>query len=153
MTKEAITNESIRAALTEKGIQASAPRMAIASYVWDTISHPTAEDVKREVEKTFPTVSLATVYNTLNLFVEKGLLREVQDANQKSVRYDCNMKPHFHFIDEATGEMMDLDPLALRISPDFISLGKEFEISGVDVTVRGRRLGKSSGPNPSKKRG
>lgn len=146
------THKSIREILIEKGIQPSAPRMAIASYVWDTCSHPTADEVKCEVEKVFPTVSLATVYNTLKLFVNKGLLREVQDASFRSVRYDCNMKPHFHFIDESTGEMMDLDPQDLQISPDFIRLGKEFQISGVDVTVRGRRTTAPKGTNKLKKK-
>ncbi len=151
-SKAMASHKNIREILVSKGIQPSAPRMAIASYVWQTDKHPTADEVKVEVEKIFPTVSLATVYNTLNLFVEKGLLREVQDASFRSIRYDCNMKPHFHFIDETTGEMMDLDPEDLQISPDFIRLGKEFEISGVDVTVRGRRVGPSKGTNKLKRK-
>lgn len=130
--------ETIRNSLLSKGIQPSAPRMAIASYVWSTCSHPTAEEVKSEVEKTFPTVSLATVYNTLNLLVEKGLLKEVQDPNIKSVRYDCKTEPHFHFIDEESGQMFDLDPELLPVELQSIKLSKEFEITGIDVTLRGR---------------
>ncbi|MDB5038264.1 MAG: Peroxide stress regulator [Bacteriovoracaceae bacterium] len=133
--------KAIRDSLKNAGIQPSASRMAIASFVWNTDSHPTAEEVKIEVEKAFPTVSLATVYNTLNLFVEKGLLKEVQDSNQRSVRYDCNTTPHFHFIDEATGQMMDLDPEVLRISPDLSKLGAEFKIREIEVTLRGRKMG------------
>jgi len=74
-TVKGSTHESIGETLRAHGIQPSAPRMAIANYVWNTKSHPRAEDVKTEVEKTFPMVSLATVYNTLNLFVKKGLLK------------------------------------------------------------------------------
>jgi Fur family iron response transcriptional regulator len=128
-----------RHALREAGIQPSASRMAIAHYVWNTTSHPTADDVKLEVEKNFPTVSLATVYNTLNLFVEKGLLKEVKDPNSDRVRYDCNTKPHFHFLDEETGEMLDLDPRALKISPNHELLGKNFEIKEIEVVLKGRR--------------
>lgn len=118
--------------------------MAIAKYVWNTCSHPTADDVKREVEKSFPTVSLATVYNTLNLFVAHGLLKEVKDTASERVRYDCNTNPHFHFIDEETGEMLDLDPRSLQVSPNRELLGTDFEINEIEVILRGRRPSKMS---------
>lgn len=131
--------KQVRQILEDSGIQPSAPRMAIAHFVWKTTSHPTAEEVKLEVEKNFPTVSLATVYNTLNLFVEKGLLKEVKDSSSDRVRYDCNTKPHFHFVDEETGEMFDLDPSALQISPNHEMLGKNFKINEIEVILRGRK--------------
>jgi len=134
---------SIRDRLEEHEIQPSAPRMAIAQYVWNTCSHPTAEDVKREVEKNFPMVSLATVYNTLKLFVEKGLLKEVPDPERGSVRYDCNTEPHFHFIDEETGEMQDLEPSALKVSPNLQLLDGSYQIREVEVTLKGKRINKS----------
>lgn len=138
-----LDSSAIRKRLLDAGIQPSAPRMAIAAYVWNTEAHPTAEEVKREVERVFPTVSLATVYNTLNLFVQKGLLRPVQDTQSgpvKSVRYDCNTKPHFHFIDEVTGQMIDLDPRVLKITPNLNVLGSDFEISEIEVILKGRKL-------------
>lgn len=111
--------------------------MAIASYVWGTDTHPTADEVKEEVEKSFPTVSLATVYNTLNLFVEKGLLKEVPDSRGRSIRYDCNTKPHFHFVDEETGRIIDLDAEVLRFDPDLSKLGSEFKVREIEITLRG----------------
>jgi Fe2+ or Zn2+ uptake regulation protein len=138
--------QEIRAKLCESDIQPSAPRLAIASYVLNTDSHPTAEDVKSAVEKTFPMVSLATVYNTLNLFMEKELVAGVEDISSKgtkrSLRYDRNTKPHFHFLDEETGEMHDLDPRALKVSPNQSLLGSQFDISEINVTVKGRRTKK-----------
>jgi Fur family iron response transcriptional regulator len=134
------TSEGVRGILKEAGIQPSASRMAIASYVCGTDAHPTADEVKDQVEKTFPTVSLATVYNTLNLFVEKGLLKEVQDSRQRSVRYDCNTKAHFHFVDEDTGRIIDLDADVLRFNPDLSKLGSEFKVREIEITLRGRKL-------------
>jgi Fur family peroxide stress response transcriptional regulator len=135
--------KQIREKLNDADIQASAPRLAIASFVLNTESHPTAEDIKREVEKSFPMVSLATVYNTLKLFVERGLVIEVEDSGSRGVkrciRYDRNTKPHFHFIDEDTGEMHDLDPRALKVSPNQSLLGSQYVISEINVTVKGRR--------------
>lgn len=141
----------VRSALESAGIQASASRMAIASYVWNTDSHPTADEVKEQVEKTFPTVSLATVYNTLNLFVEKGLLKEVPGARGRSLRYDCNTKPHFHFVDEETGQIMDLDPQALRLGPDLSKLGSDYEIREIEITLRGKRKIPAKGLKTNKK--
>lgn len=134
---------ALRSRLKEQGIQPSAPRMAIARFVLSTMSHPTAEDVRHEVERDFPTVSLATVYNTLNLFVEKGLLKEVRDPERKSIRYDCNIEPHFHFIDDETGEMHDLDSNMLKIQPNLSMLGRDFSISQIEVTLRGRKIRRS----------
>lgn len=130
---------TLKERLKTAGIQPSSPRLAIANYVLATRSHPTAEQVKLEVEKTFPSVSLATVYNTLHLFVEKGLLQAVQDPYQESIRYDPNVKPHFHFIDEETGHMEDLDPRAIRVSPNTQLLGSNYEIREIEVLLKGKK--------------
>ncbi len=121
--------------LLDLDIQVSAPRLAIAAYVLKTEDHPTADEVKTKVEGFFPMVSLATVYNTLNLFVEKGLLKSIRDEKSEAVRYDCNLEPHYHFVDESTGRLMDIHPESVSIEP---KLSKDFEVSSVDVFVRGR---------------
>lgn len=131
------------AALKEKlqscGIQASAARLAVADFVLHTNSHPTADEVKEEVEKRTPSVSLATIYNTLNLFVEKGLIKTIRDPRNEKFRYDCNTQPHFHFYDEITGQMMDLDPREVKLSTDYGDLDPQLEVREVDIVLRGRR--------------
>lgn len=139
--KETPTNRSIcdfKETLSTAGLQVSAPRLAIASFVMNTKSHPTADEVKEQVEKFFPTVSLATVYNTLNLFVEKGLLRTLKDQDSGTVRYDCNTEPHFHFIDEESGKIYDISEELVKVSTNSKVLTNEFEVSSVDVTLRGK---------------
>jgi Fur family iron response transcriptional regulator len=66
--------------LTEHGIHPSAHRVAVAQYVLTTHDHPSADRAWDRVRERFPMISRATVYNTLNLFVEKGLLRELHLA-------------------------------------------------------------------------
>ena len=61
--------------LQEHGIQPSAQRVAVADYVLKTLEHPSADLVWNRVKASVPYISRATVYNTLNLFVAKGLLR------------------------------------------------------------------------------
>lgn len=129
---------SIKKILLDYDIQASAPRLAVADYVLSTKDHPTAEEVKTQVEKRMPTVSTATIYNTLNLFVEKGLLKVVPDPLTEKQRYDANTQAHFHFYDEDTGRLVDLDPSLLRVSPNFSKLNAEFEVKQIEVMLRGR---------------
>jgi Fe2+ or Zn2+ uptake regulation protein len=144
--------QGLKEKLLKHGIQASAPRIAIADYVFSTRAHPTAEEVRAEVEKKMPSVSLATVYNTLHLFVEKGLLVAVKDPASDKWRYDCNTKPHFHFFDETTGQMVDLDASVLRIQPDFSKLYADFEVNSIEVTVKGTRKKEIITNQPSNER-
>src|SRR5687768_17369695 len=61
--------------LKRHGILPTAQRLAVAEYVLSMTEHPSADNVWAGVRESFTTISRATVYNTLNLFVEKGLLR------------------------------------------------------------------------------
>ena len=127
--------------LQEHGINPSAQRVAIAQYVLRTEKHPSAEQVLTRVRRKFPMVSRATVYNTLNLFVEKGLLRR-HSLPEGTIVFDANVENHHHFIDEATGAIHDVPWDAVRVS-DIESLDG-FHVTDYQVVMRGRR-------NPDKK--
>src|SRR5687768_1815311 len=102
-------------ALRRHGIQPSAQRVAVGKYVLHTHDHPSAEQVFTRVKKGFPMLSRATVYNTLNLFVTKGLLRELVLAEGRVV-FDPKVEPHHHFIDERTGAIEDIPWEAVKVS-------------------------------------
>jgi Fe2+ or Zn2+ uptake regulation protein len=122
--------------LEEHGIQPSAQRIAVAEYVLDTTEHPSAEKVWVSVRERFPMISRATVYNTLNLFVEKGLLRELHLAPD-SVLFDANTDRHHHFIDEDTGQIYDIPWNQIEVSNAEALPG--FEVHDYQVVIRGRR--------------
>jgi len=127
-------------ALTEHGIQPSAQRVAVADYVLYTTDHPSADTVWAEVKRTFPMLSRATVYNTLNLFTEKGLLRELVLAEGKVV-FDPKLEPHHHFLDEETGAIVDVPWSALDVR-------RVHSLNGLDVreyqvVMRGKRSARS----------
>lgn len=84
-----------------------------------------------------PVISRATVYNTLNVLVEKGLLRQFVLTEGRTV-FDPNTKPHHHLVDERTGEIHDIpwDRLAVSGVPQ---LEDEFEVDEFQVVVRGRK--------------
>ncbi|HEX4949677.1 MAG TPA: transcriptional repressor [Blastocatellia bacterium] len=122
--------------LNDYGIQPSAQRVAVAEYVLTTDEHPSADQVFAKVASNFPMISRATIYNTLNLFVEKGLLRELHIAAGRVV-FDPKLAQHHHFINEETGEITDIEGAQLRVS-NLNSLN-EFEISDYQVILRGKK--------------
>jgi len=127
--------------LRGNGIQPSAQRVAIARYVLRTNSHPTADHVWTKVRGDFPYVSRATVYNTLSLFVKKGLLRH-HLVDEVGAVFDPRTERHHHFVDEETGEIYDIPWEGLEVSGlDSLS---DMEITEYVVLVRGRRKKRSN---------
>lgn len=122
--------------LEEHGIQPTAQRVAVAEYVLHTTEHPSADTVWAGVQVVFPTISRATVYNTLNLFVEKGLLRELHLAPD-SVLFDPNTNHHHHLIDEVTGVIYDIPWEQVEVSHE--KPIPNFEVTDYQVVMRGRR--------------
>lgn len=122
--------------LEQAGIQPSAQRVAVADYVLSTDDHPSAEQVWARVKERFPVLSRATVYNTLNLFVEKGLLRELVIAEGKVV-FDPKLTPHHHFIDEETQNIVDIPWEALQVKN--VDALRGFDVREYQVVMRGRR--------------
>jgi Fe2+ or Zn2+ uptake regulation protein len=122
--------------LRERGIQPSAQRVAVAQYILFTDEHPSADRVWARVRGRFPMISRATVYNTLNLFAEKGLVRELH-LSPDSVVFDANTDAHHHFIDEETGRIYDIpwEKAAMRKLPTVDG----FQIHDYQVVMRGRR--------------
>lgn len=128
--------EDVIELLTQYGIQPSAHRVAVAQYVLTTEEHPSAERVWARVKSRFPMISRATVYNTLNLFVEKELLRELH-LSPDSVVFDPNMERHHHLIDEESGRIFDVPWGDVEVCN--ISRIAGYEISDYQVVMRGRK--------------
>jgi Fe2+ or Zn2+ uptake regulation protein len=127
--------------LEQHGIKPSAQRLAVANYVLHTEEHPTADRVWAEAKRCCPMVSRATVYNTLNLMVEKGLLRQYA-MHEGRVVFDPNTASHHHFIDEKSGKIFDVpwDQLDVQRIKE---LG-QFEVRDYQVVMRGHKVSKKS---------
>jgi len=123
--------------LRERGIQPSAQRVAVAVSVLDAHEHLSADEVLGRVRASFPQISRATVYNTLNLFVEKGLLRQLTLTPAHTV-FDPKTDRHHHLIDESTGRIYDVDWDAIRVA-DVAEL-PGFQVRDYQVVLRGRRV-------------
>lgn len=126
-------------ALRDHGISPSAQRVAVAQYILNTDEHPSADEIWTRVRKRFPHVSRATVYNTLHLFVEKGLLRQLV-LTEGRVVFDPKTDDHHHFIDEDSGRIYDVPWEAIKI-PNAPRLDG-FEVRKYQVVMRGTRTRK-----------
>lgn len=136
--------DTVSQTLRSHGVIPTAQRVRIGRLVLTRPAHFSAEQLYEQVNENGAGVSKATVYNTLGLFVEKGLLRQVL-VDPSKVFYDSKMAPHHHFYDVESGELADIDASEIQIG-DLPETSEDFEIEGVDVVVRIRRTaGKQAG--------
>lgn len=117
-------------------ITPTAQRLEIASVVFSYGRHLSADDVFSLVNTDVPRVSKATVYNTLGLFAQRGLIREVI-ADPTRIFYDPNTAPHHHLYDESTGTLTDIPAAQVQIT-GLPELPEGMRMEGVDVIVRVR---------------
>ncbi len=118
------------------GIPVTLQRLEIARVLLNKPVHLSADQVLVQVRQSMPETSRATVYNTLKLFREKGLIKEVI-ADPERVMYDSNTLPHHHIYDVDTGTLVDLpgDQLLLGELP---ALPSGMQVESVDIIVRVR---------------
>jgi Fur family peroxide stress response transcriptional regulator len=103
--------------LSEKEIRPTYQRMEIMKYLFEHRVHPTADMIYMELKDTIPTFSKTTVYNTLKLFQERGVLSALA-TDEDQVRYESNLVPHGHFKCVRCGRLFDIDlPEAFAAQP------------------------------------
>jgi len=110
----------------ETGLKLTPQRLAVMAFLENNRSHPTAEDVYRHVVRRFPTMSLATVYNTLETLTTRGRLKEITiDAEKR--HYDPDLRSHHHAICTGCKKIVD-------IFADFDLSAPEKELRGFHIT-------------------
>ena len=99
--------EKIIAKYKDMGLRLTPQRIAILKYLDGNTSHPTADNIYRDLKQTYPTLSFATVYNTLQTLKEHGEVMEVTiDPIRK--HYDPNTSPHHHVICISCNDLWDV---------------------------------------------
>jgi len=110
--------------LRNKGYKATPQRIAICKFTLLNREHPSVQRIYNEVKKTHPTVSLATVYKTLQILRESGLIQEL-DFPCDQTRYDPYLEPHINLICSRCGEIQDLaDPIAQELIKRVVTVTK-----------------------------
>lgn len=134
-TAKMTTNEAIDL-LVQYDIGPTQQRIRIAKVMCSGPCHLSAEQILEEVNRERSFVSKATIYNTLNLFVAKGLVRQVI-VDPSKIFYDSTISPHYHFFHEDTGQLEDIPMPAINLD-QLPVLPQGTILAGVDVIVRVR---------------
>ncbi len=106
-------NQQLIAKLREKGFRVTPQRIAICEFILSSKDHPTADQVYQVVKKKYPTLSLATVYQTLGLLTEIGMLQELGFTDGIS-RYDPDTSPHINIICRNCGKIQDYQAESIK---------------------------------------
>jgi Fur family peroxide stress response transcriptional regulator len=128
--------ERFESACREAGVKLTHQRLEIFREVASTEEHPDAAQVYSGVRERVPTVSLDTVYRTLWLLEDLGLL-ETMGTRRERTRFDANLRAHHHFVCRECGMVRDFESRAfdaLKLPDDVTQMG---DVSRVQVEVRG----------------
>jgi Fur family iron response transcriptional regulator len=128
------TRDNMADLLRRHGINPTHQRIEIAHALFSRHEHLSADQIMAIVNERHSETSKATVYNTLNLFLEKRLIREVI-VDPTKVFYDPNTRPHYHFFDVSTGSLSDIDAGNVAIT-GLPKLPEGMTTDGVDLIVR-----------------
>ena len=110
-------------------------RILLANLILDGKNkHFTAETIQKEVSTKGHNISLATIYNCLNKFVNVGLLKQIDQQGEVTI-FDTNVLHHHHFINQNTGELIDIGPDEIGFSK-LPEIPNGFKNDGVEVLIK-----------------
>jgi Fur family peroxide stress response transcriptional regulator len=95
--------------LRQKGVTLTPQRMAIAEFVSKSTDHPTVDDIHQAIHKRYPTMSVATVYSTLELLKEFGEVQELSIRKRGKACFDPNPELHHHLLCRRCGKIVHID--------------------------------------------
>jgi Fur family peroxide stress response transcriptional regulator len=120
-----LTHEQFRQLAWKCGLAATHQRRVVYEAVVGSHGHHSPEKIYAAVRRKIPSISLATVYNNLRLFVERGLLREVT-PHASTLLVDGNLEPHHHLVcsrcksvQDIEGEFIDFERLSRQLPDGF----------------------------------
>lgn len=134
MEKQTYTRDNMADLLRRHGINPTHQRIEIAYALFARQEHMSADQIMAIVNDRHSETSKATVYNTLNLFKQHKLVREVI-VDPTKVFYDPNTDAHHHFFNSQTGELIDIDGDGVSVQ-GLPPLPAGTVTEGVDVIIR-----------------
>ena len=123
--------------LSDCGIRPTAQRVRIAGVLLSAPQHRSAEQILASLRAAGARISKATVYNTLNLFAARGLIRQLSVDGSRAW-FDSNVQPHYHFHDESSGALTDVPVPEVEFSK-LPAPPPGTEVAGIDLVIRLRK--------------
>jgi Fur family peroxide stress response transcriptional regulator len=115
--------------LKEKGYKVTPQRIAVYDVLKNTKEHPTVEAIYNKLQPAYPTMSLATVYKSLEMFKDLNLVQELNVGEDK-FRYDANIKLHPHITCVSCGRVDDVDDEMFFNLSEQVAVKTGYEITG-----------------------
>jgi Fur family peroxide stress response transcriptional regulator len=129
--------------LRRAGLKLTPQRMAIVRLFAEETSHPTAQDLFERLRPSFPSMSFATVYNTLDTLARAGLAGIVRLPGKRgdAARFDPNTAPHHHAVCDGCGAVLDISAGSLAATPAALEKVRRaapgFSVRAVERIYRG----------------
>ena len=124
----------------DQGLRMTDQRRTIATILDSVIDHPDVEELYGRINKVDKSISLATVYRTVKLFEELGILEKLEFGNGRARYEDADREHHDHLINVQNGEVIefvnsDIEKLQEKIAQElgFKLLGHKLELYGVPI--------------------
>jgi Fur family transcriptional regulator, ferric uptake regulator len=139
---------AIEKACVERGMRMTGPRRVIARVLAESSDHPDVEELHRRVEAVEPGISIATVYRTVKLFEDAGILARV-DFRDGRTRYEQAPESHHdHLIDLQTGQVIEFHNADIERLQEIVArelgyrlVDHRLELYGVPLGRRGGKPG------------
>jgi len=100
--------QELTTVIKKAGLRMTPQRMAIYQLLADSHTHPSAQMIYQSLQAEFPSLSLTTVYNTLETLVELGLVNELGAVGPDGIRYDADTQPHVNLACLNCHKVIDL---------------------------------------------
>jgi Fur family peroxide stress response transcriptional regulator len=108
-----MTEDQLISILRESGYKVTPQRLAICNYVLSSKEHPTVEHIHSEIVKKHPAISLNTVYQTMDMLIDLGLVQEMRFTSSSS-RFDPNTSVHANIVCQDCNKIRDFESEGIR---------------------------------------
>lgn len=129
--------DEVKKELKRRNINLSHQRLMVLEYLIQNQCHPTVDQIFTDLQKNIPTLSKTTVYNTLRILLEAGLVRVITIEDNET-RYDVEIETHGHFKCEVCKTIynfaLDMDALVSRDLAGFATKDKDVYFKGICPT-------------------
>ncbi len=123
--------------LSRSGMRITQQRMAICKYLLETREHPTAAKIYKALAPQNRSLSLATVYNTLDILVEKGVISVIGHLGDDHNHYETDTEPHINLACISCHNVIDVESSKLDVVGDILNKETGFEILGANLLYYG----------------
>lgn len=124
-------------ALRQAGLRLTDQRIAICRFLSETREHPTAQRIYEQLRPDHPSLSLATVYNTLEALTSLGAINSLGGAGSDAVHYDADTSPHVNLACVSCHKVIDLPSQHVHALDQEIANTSGYELLGARVLYYG----------------